>query len=179
MNKIYKTVWNAVRQQFVVADEAQNTRGKPAKVAVALTVVAAALCSTMASAAYVEPGFVANSRLQMDEAKASWKTDEYMKNWGLVAQKASAAYALGFHGQGVKVGMMDSGFLKNHVELSGDRWHAVSAYGTYDHNGERYPQYAYGKNPRIRASSQPVPLSPLTVITIQALMTITVQVAWA
>lgn len=25
MNKIYKTVWNAVRQQFVVADEAQNT----------------------------------------------------------------------------------------------------------------------------------------------------------
>lgn len=112
MNKIYKTVWNAVRQQFVVADEAQNTRGKPAKVAVALTVVAAALCSTMASAAYVEPGFVANSRLQMDEAKASWKTDEYMKNWGLVAQKASAAYALGFHGQGVKVGMMDSGFLK-------------------------------------------------------------------
>ena len=92
MNKIYKTVWNAVRQQFVVADEAQNTRGKPAKVAVALTVVAAALCSTMASAAYVEPGFVANSRLQMDEAKASWQTDEYMKNWGLVAQKASAAY---------------------------------------------------------------------------------------
>ena len=89
MNKIYKTVWNAVRQQFVVADEAQNTRGKPAKAAVALTVVAAALCSTMASAAYVEPGFVANSRLQMDEAKASWETDEYMKNWGLVAQKAS------------------------------------------------------------------------------------------
>lgn len=77
MNKIYKTVWNAVRQQFVVADEAQNTRGKPAKAAVALTVVAAALCSTMASAAYVEPGFVANSRLQMDEAKASWETDEY------------------------------------------------------------------------------------------------------
>lgn len=35
------------------------------------------------------------------------------------------------------------------------------------------------QNPRIRASSQPVPLSPLTVITIQALMTITVQVAWA
>lgn len=79
MNKIYKTVWNAVRQQFVVADEAQNTRGKPAKAAVALTVVAAALCSTMASAAYVEPGFVANSRLQMDEAKASWETDEYMR----------------------------------------------------------------------------------------------------
>lgn len=70
MNKIYKTVWNAVRQQFVVADEAQNTHGKPEGCR-ALTVVAAALCSTMASAAYVEPGFVANSRLQMDEAKAS------------------------------------------------------------------------------------------------------------
>ncbi len=55
MNKIYKTVWNAVRQQFVVADEAQNTRGKPAKAAVSLTVVAAALCSTMASAAMWNP----------------------------------------------------------------------------------------------------------------------------
>ena len=73
MNKIYKTVWNAVRQQFVVADEAQNTRGKPAKAAVSLTVVAAALCSTMASAAYVEPGFVANSRLRWTKPKLPGK----------------------------------------------------------------------------------------------------------
>lgn len=73
MNKIYKTVWNAVRQQFVVADEAQNTRGKPAKAAVALTVVAAALCSTMASAAYVEPGFVANSACRWTKPKLPGK----------------------------------------------------------------------------------------------------------
>lgn len=39
--------------------------------------------------------------------------------------------------------------------------------------------HALSKGNVIRASSQPVPLSPLTVITIQALMTITVQVAWA
>lgn len=179
MNKIYKTVWNAVRQQFVVADEAQNTRGKPAKAAVALTVVAAALCSTMASAAYVEPGFVANSRLQMDEAKASWETDEYMKNWGLVAQKASAAYALGFHGQGVKVGMMDSGFLK--ITLNCPVTAGMPCLPTVHTTitESAILSMPTAKNPRIRASSQLVPLSPLTVITIQALMTITVQVAWA
>lgn len=38
---------------------------------------------------------------------------------------------------------MDSGILKGHVELSGDRWHAVSASGEYTHDGERYPQYGY------------------------------------
>lgn len=84
----------------------------------------------------------------MAGAVASWETDEYNENWGLAAQKASSAYALGFHGQGVKVGQMDSGILKTHSELSGDRWHAVSASGTYTHDGERYPQYAYGSYPK-------------------------------
>ena len=75
MNKIYKTVWNAVRQQFVVADEAQNTHGKPAKAAVALTVVAAALCSTMASAAYVEP-----TRLCRQQPPADGRSQSFLGN---------------------------------------------------------------------------------------------------
>lgn len=57
--------------------------------------------------------------------------------------KASSAYALGYYGQGVKVGMMDSGFLTTHQELSGDRWHTVKFEGTYSQSGERYPQYAF------------------------------------
>ena len=68
-----------------------------------------------AQAAYVEPGFVATQAGNVDQAVASWETDEYMQNWGLVALKASSAYALGYYGQGVKVGQMDSGILKDCV----------------------------------------------------------------
>ena len=144
MNKTFKTIWNEARRSYIVTNEAQKTHGKPSKCAVALAVAATAFLSMgAANAAYVEPGFTATSTMDVDAAVASWETDEYMANWGLVAQKASSAYALGYYGQGVKVGQMDSGILKGHVELSGDRWHVVSASGEYTHDGERYPQYAY------------------------------------
>lgn len=144
MNKTFKTIWNDVRRCYIVANEAQKSHGKPSKSAVALAVAATAVLTMgAAQAAYVEPGFVATQAGNVDQAVASWETDEYMENWGLVAQKASSAYALGYYGQGVKVGMMDSGILKGHVELSGDRWHVVSASGEYSHDGERYPQYGY------------------------------------
>lgn len=144
MNKTFKTIWNEARRSYIVTNEAQKSHGKPSKCAVALAVAATALLSMgAANAAYVDPGRVAASVYDVNAAKASWETAEYLQNWGLVAQKASSAYALGYHGQGVKVGQMDSGILKTHTELSGDRWHAVSASGVYDHDGERYPQYAY------------------------------------
>ena len=44
--------------------------------------------------------------------------------------------------------MMDSGILTTHKELSGDRWHTVAASGEFTHDGERYPQYAYGRTPQ-------------------------------
>ena len=149
MNKTFKTIWNDARRSYIVTNEAQKTHGKPSKCAVALAVAATALLSVgVANAAYVDPGIVASSSVQMNEQNraetvGSWETEEYMANWGLVALKASSAYALGYYGQGVKVGQMDSGILKGHVELSGDRWHVVSASGEYTHDGERYPQYAY------------------------------------
>ena len=34
---------------------------------------------------------------------------------------ASSAYALGFHGQGAKIGVMDSGALLSHPELNDAR----------------------------------------------------------
>ena len=144
MNKTFKTIWNDARRCYIVANEAQKSHGKPSKSAVALAVAATAVLTMgAAQAAYVDPGFVATQAGNVEQAVASWETDEYMQNWGLVAQKASSAYALGYYGQGVKVGMMDSGILKGHVELTGDRWHVVSASGEYSHDGERYPQYAY------------------------------------
>lgn len=145
MNKTFKTLWNDVRRCYIVANEAQKTHGKPSKAAVVAVAVAAAMGATVASAAYVEPGFVAQNNAQLEQAKQSWETQEYQKDWGLAAIKASSAYALGFHGQGVAVGMMDSGaLLQKHPELAGDRFHASHASGNYGSTGNRYQTGANG-----------------------------------
>ena len=141
MNKTFKTIWNDARRCFIVANEAQKSHGKPSKSAVALAVAATALFSTVAGAAYVEPGFVAQNSAQVKDAVQSWETDEYKKDWGLGAMHASKAYALGYHGQGVAVGVMDSGaLLQKHPELAGDRFHASEADSHYGSSGDRYPQ---------------------------------------
>ena len=155
MNRVFKTKWSVAHWEYVVTDEKHTTKTKAAKSAVALAVAALMLSAGAASAAYMapkaasqDPGFVAQNHEQVVAATASWETEEYNKNWGLKAMNASSAYALGYHGQGVKVGMMDSGFLTSHQELSGDRWHTVKVEGTYSQSGERYPQYAYGSKPK-------------------------------
>lgn len=144
MNKTFKTIWNDVRRSYIVTNEAQKSHGKPSKSVVALAVAATALFSMgVASAAYLDPGMVATSSDNFDQAKQSWTTPEYQKDWGLTAMKASTAYALGYHGQGVAVGVMDSGaLLYKHPELNGDRFHASSAQGQYSSTGNRYPQGA-------------------------------------
>lgn len=145
MNKTFKTIWNDARRCFIVANEAQKSHGKPSKSAVALAVAATALFSTVAGAAYVDPGFVAQNSSQVDQAVQSWETDEYKKDWGLTAMNASKAYALGFHGQGVAVAVMDSGaLLQKHPELAGDRFHASHASGIYGSTGNRYQTGASG-----------------------------------
>ncbi len=155
MNRVFKTKWSVAHQEYVVTDEKHTTKTKAAKSAVALAVAALMLGAGAASAAYMapqsayqDPGQIAKNHEQVAAATTSWETAEYKANWGLKAMKASSAYALGYYGQGVKVGMMDSGFLTTHQELSGDRWHTVKAEGTYSQSGERYPQYAYGSNPK-------------------------------
>lgn len=145
MNKTFKTLWNDVRRCFIVANEAQKSHGKPSKSAVAAVAVVAALGATVASAAYVEKGFVATSSENLAEAVQSWETDEYKADWGMSALNASTAYALGYHGQGVAVGVMDSGaFLYHHPDLNGDRFHASEADDHYGSSGQRYPQGGEG-----------------------------------
>ena len=141
MNRVFKTKWSVAHQEYVVTDEKHTTKTKAAKSAVALAVAALMLGAGVASAAYMEPGFVAKNSTQLEQAKESWETAEYKKDWGLGAMHASTAYALGYHGQGVKVGVMDSGaLLQKHPELSGDRFTAASAQGEYGSDGNRYPQ---------------------------------------
>ena len=147
MNKTFKTIWNDVRRCYIVANEAQKSHGKPSKSAVALAVVATAVLTMgAANAAYVEPGFEATASFDVDAATASWETEEYKADWGLAAMNASKAYALGYHGQGVAVGVMDSGaLLQKHPDLAGDRFHASEADSHYGSTGDRYPQDS--KNP--------------------------------
>ena len=124
MNKTFKTIWNEARRSYIVTNEAQKTHGKPSKSAVALAVAATAVLTMgAANAAYVEPGFASTHVSNVDQAVASWETDEYKADWGLEAIHASSAYALGYDGSGVTVGVMDSGaFMQHHPELSGDRF---------------------------------------------------------
>ncbi len=62
---------------------------------------------------------------------ASWRSAEFQSDWGLDRMKANEAYASGITGSGVKIGALDSGFDPNHPEAFKDRYHAVTASGTY------------------------------------------------
>ena len=66
---------------------------------------------------------------------------------------ASTAYALGFDGSGVKIGVMDSGVLLSHPEFGGGRINIVKSSGVYDKDGMRYPDTKYGNSPFKAGSS--------------------------
>lgn len=143
MNRVFKNKWSAAHQQYVVTDEHRSTKGKASKSAVALAVAAVAMMAAGgASAAYIDPGYEATSWQDFEAAKTSWETDEYKADWGLTAMNSSTAYALGYTGAGVHVGVMDSGaLLEKHPDLAGSRFHAVKVDGlAYGTSGNRYPQ---------------------------------------
>ncbi len=100
-----------------------------------------------------DPGRVATSPADLPAAKASWETPEYgyytghdpltpgtavNTPWQLVAVKASTAYALGYYGQGVKLGMMDSGYRTTHEAFQTARIVPVRAEGVYGTSGFGY-----------------------------------------
>ena len=100
-----------------------------------------------------DPGFVATSPEQLPVAKASWETPEYGNYtghdpltpgtavnwpWQLAAVNASTAYALGYYGQGVTLGMMDSGYRPTHEAFQTGRIFPVRAAGVYGTSGFGY-----------------------------------------
>ena len=91
------------------------------------------------AAAYSEQGQAGNTK--------SWESAEYLKDWGLTSMNASTAYALGFNGSGVKIGVMDSGVLLNHPEFQDGRIHVVKTEGNYSKDGMRYPDASVGNGP--------------------------------
>lgn len=55
----------------------------------------------------------------------SWRTDEFRLDWGLGAINADAAYARGVTGQGVRLGVFDTGTGLDHDEFAGKNHHAI------------------------------------------------------
>ncbi len=69
---------------------------------------------------------------------ASWRNAEFLRDNGLVSIGAEYAYAAGYAGQGMNIGMVDSGFFADHMRehgsldtnyAIGDRYHSVVAQG--------------------------------------------------
>lgn len=81
------------------------------------------LLSMTAQAQYLEAGQPGNP--------ASWRSAEYLSDWGLDRLRANEAYAAGIDGSGVKIGALDSGYDANHPEADKARFHPVTATGTY------------------------------------------------
>ncbi|MFF2449776.1 S8 family serine peptidase [Neobacillus sp. NPDC058068] len=100
-----------------------------------------------------DPGFVAKNPGEMAAAKASWETPEYgyytghnpstpgttiNSPWQLAAVNASTAYALGYFGQGVTLGIMDSGYRATHEAFQTELIDSVRAEGVYGTSGYGY-----------------------------------------
>ena len=109
-----------------------------------------------------DPGFVATTPGELDAAKASWETPEYgyytghnpstpgtevNSPWQLVAVNASTAYALGYCGRGVTLGMMDSGYRVTHEAFQTGLIASVRAEGVYGTSGFGYRNAATPANP--------------------------------
>ncbi|MFS2068033.1 autotransporter domain-containing protein [Pseudomonas sp. CT11-2] len=94
---------------------------KPMSVGTLLLLISSAPGS--AQAQYLETGTLGDP--------ASWRSAEFQRDWGLGRMQADQAYAAGITGKGVKIGALDSGFDSSHPEFAADRYHAVTASGSY------------------------------------------------
>ncbi|KWZ38361.1 peptidase S8 [Burkholderia savannae] len=85
-----------------------------------------------AAAAVARPGW-AQAEPYEDPGRrgdpASWRTPEFTKEWGLGAMHAEYAYAAGYTGANVSIGVLDSGYYAQHPELPGSRFVPVTAAG--------------------------------------------------
>ncbi|PRD50273.1 S8 family serine peptidase, partial [Phyllobacterium myrsinacearum] len=68
----------------------------------------------------------------LEKAAATWRTPEFISDWGLSAMRAEYAYAFGATGKGSDVGVMDSGIDTDHPEYKNNpRIHLVNTVGEY------------------------------------------------
>lgn len=105
-------------------------------------ILAAASTTALAEGKYFKADGTKTDKLE--EAAASWRTPEFMKNHALAGVKAEYAYAYGITGKGVKIGEVDSGVLASHPQLAG-QFTSLTVEGTYGADGDRYESDEAGK----------------------------------
>ena len=81
----------------------------------------AAFAAPVAAVAMVAPPATTPETPVMGKAgdRASWRTSEFNRDWGLQAVNADAAYARGLTGAGIRLGVFDSGSGLDHDEFAG------------------------------------------------------------
>lgn len=81
----------------------------------------AAFAAPVAAVAMVAPPAATPETPVMGKAgdRASWRTSEFNRDWGLQAVNADAAYARGLTGAGIRLGVFDSGSGLDHDEFAG------------------------------------------------------------
>ena len=57
---------------------------------------------------------------------ASWRTPEFQRSWGLSSMGAEFAYAAGYSADGIRIGLVDSGFYFAHPDLPASRFAPVA-----------------------------------------------------
>jgi len=63
--------------------------------------------------------FCLSTSVQAQSSPTDFFTNEYFANWGLKYTFAADAYALGFTGAGVKIGIADTAVQLSHPEFAG------------------------------------------------------------
>jgi autotransporter-associated beta strand protein len=127
----------AVKERFVYSAAVKPKHLKKTRLAASLATVMMGFAAAPGASAQVpvvpppifsypgDPGTAGNP--------ASWRTTEFLRDWGLRAISAEFAYAAGFAGAGTNVGVIDSGYFlgwtTEHAGPSGDRWISVTASG--------------------------------------------------
>ncbi len=89
---------------------------KPAKVPSPGSALGLALLGCLSLASFKAQAYVEQGRLH---DAASWRSEEFKLDWGLAAVGADYAYARGLSGNGMRVGLFDSGVNLNHLEFAG------------------------------------------------------------
>jgi len=97
-------------------DKYEVARHRPTRSALCRAIAGSLLLGAMLpvaaqTAPYQEEGTIGDA--------ASWRSDEFMADWGLGAIGAEYAYARGLTGAGVRLGIFDSGSVLAHHEFAG------------------------------------------------------------
>lgn len=78
-------------------------------------------CANAQPASYQDPGKIGDPE--------SWRTGEFNAEWGLAAMKAQYAYAAGYTGKNITIGVLDSGYYDKHPGLPSSRFIPVTSDG--------------------------------------------------